>query len=90
MSADKAKLSGPSAAGALDCYQDRCENTPFASVGGLEARHAMRAPDYIEDYDAEEYLEGYRAQADEMFGQDWRTCSFEWAPALVIQRGSDR
>jgi len=70
--------------GALDCYQDRCENCAFASVGGLEKRGELKAPDYVNECDAKDYLEGYVAAAEEMFGEDWRTCEFEWKAALTI------
>ena len=71
-----------------DAYQDRCENAPFASVGGLELRGCMRAPSYVARVDQEEYLRGYRAAAREMYGDDWQTCAFGWKPALVV--GGDR
>lgn len=70
--------------GAADCYQDRCENAPFGSVGGLERRANLHAPRWAMGHEAE-YLEGYEAQAKEMFGEDWRTCEFAWnGPVLVI------
>ena len=62
--------------GMTDCYQDRCENIPFASVGGLEKRGEMQAPDYVSEEDREEYLLGYRQMARELFGEDWQTCAF--------------
>ena len=68
----------------LDAYQDRCENVPFASVGGLDRRGSMFAPKYIDPIDREEYLRGYRAAAREMFGDDWESCVFGWAPAITI------
>lgn len=70
--------------GALDCYQDRCENVPFASVGGLEKRAAMTAPDYVTPDERNEYLNGYRLQARNLYGDDWQTCPFGWTPALSI------
>ncbi len=73
------------ARGASNCYQDRCENCPFSSVGGLERRSNMRAPEYVAAADAEDYLRGYRAQALDMYGADWATCSFSWSPAITIE-----
>jgi hypothetical protein len=70
--------------GRIDCVQDRCENCPFASVGGLEQRSSMSAPKYIAPGDAAEYLRGYRAGALLVFGADWETCEFGWGPALTI------
>jgi hypothetical protein len=67
-----------------DCVQDAYENSPFASIGGLDKRAAPVAPSYIAESEREEYVRGYIAQAREMYGEDWRTCSFAWAPALTI------
>lgn len=50
--------------GANDCYQDRCEGVPFASVGGNP--DAMNAPRYILLQDAAEYVRGYHAQGVEL------------------------
>lgn len=68
----------------MDCVQDRCENAPFGSVGGLDKRAAMTAPDYIAEKDREEYLRGYRDQAKDLYGEEWQTCAFGWRPALTI------
>lgn len=68
--------------GWTNCVQDRCENCPFASIGGLEHRNNPKVPDYAKDRD--EWLAGYLAAAEAMYGPDWRTCSFGWAPALTI------
>lgn len=70
--------------GRMDCYQDRCENVPFASVGGTEAREAPRAPNHIPAERADAYLQGYTAEAAALFGSDWRTCSFAWRPAFEV------
>jgi len=70
--------------GKTDAYQDRCENVPFSSVGGLEKRGAMEAPKYIDGWCHEFYLKGYVAMCREMFGEDWQTCEFSWKPALTI------
>lgn len=74
--------------GRSDCGQDACENCPFASIGGLERRSAMEAPGYIPAEVASEYLAGYAEQAQAMYGDDWRTCSFGWGPAITIQARS--
>jgi hypothetical protein len=74
----------PRERGGTDCYQDRCENIPFASVGGLEARTAMRRPKWITEEDEAEYLAGYREMAESLYGADWQTCSFGWTPALEL------
>jgi hypothetical protein len=68
----------------VDCIQDGCENSPFACVGGIEKRSAMVAPKWIAKADREAYLEGYRRSAHRQYGEDWETCTFGWAPALVI------
>lgn len=70
--------------GVIDAVQDRCENCPFASVGGLEKRSAMVTPKYISKGDEKEYLRGYRHGARRMFGDDWETCEFGWRPAITI------
>ena len=70
--------------GRNDAYQDRCENCHFSSVGGLESRSNMQVPSYISEEQAEEYLEGYRAECLDLFGEDWETCEFIWKPALII------
>jgi hypothetical protein len=67
-----------------DCIQDGFENAPFACVGGLEARGALRQPKWISDEDWPEYRRGYEEQAQQSYGDDWRTCAFGWRPALVI------
>jgi hypothetical protein len=68
-----------------DCVQDGFENCPFASVGGIESRRSMRAPEYISDRWAKsEYLRGYAFQASRSYGPDWQKCDFGWSPALVV------
>lgn len=67
-----------------DAYQDSCENAPFNCVGGLEKRKAMVAPKWITPAERERYLDGYREGARRLYGDDWDTCSFGWAPALTI------
>lgn len=70
--------------GQVDCAQDRYENCPFASVGGLEARARLVAPSYISKDQAGRYLEGYAKAALEMYGEDWQTCKFTWRHVLTI------
>lgn len=70
--------------GRLDCAQDRCENVPFGSVGGLDCRQDMRLPQYVQLAEAEQYLAGYRSAAEEIFGRDWATREFSWKPALTV------
>lgn len=73
--------------GRSNCSQDRYENAPFASIGGLNRREAMEAPEYIRKHGekyVEEYLAGYRAQAKDLFGDDWETCEFGWSKAITI------
>lgn len=67
------------------CYQDQCEGVPFASVGGLEHRQSMTAPDYIKPEDHDEYLRGYRDMARELYGDDFETCNFTWTHVLTIE-----
>ena len=79
---------GPSAEvfkrGSLDFVQDYYENCPFASIGGLDKRDALKAPEYIVPEHADEYLAGYVAAARDILGADWQTCAFGWAPAPTI------
>jgi hypothetical protein len=70
--------------GMTDCYQDRCENCPMASIGGLDARAKPSAPKYITPSEHADYLDGYAHQAQAMYGDDWRTCVFGWQRALQI------
>lgn len=70
--------------GESDCTQDYYENSPFACVGGLGARTNMRKPDWLPEHDWEEYRDGYQTAAHQLFGPEWRTCSFGWRPALTI------
>lgn len=74
--------------GVNDCYQDHCENCPFGSVGGLDSRSAMKTPEWISDqFDVDlivEYLDGYRAEARRLYGEDWETCKFSWHKAMEI------
>ena len=72
-----------------DAQQDYFQNAPFASVGGLAKRAEMVAPQWIAEPERAEYLRGYRDQCRQMFGDDWQTCSFGWAPALTINEPPD-
>lgn len=70
--------------GRSDCVQDRCENCPFASIGGIAARECPSAPSYIDPTERDEYLRGYAEAASRIYGADWRTCAFSWTPAIVV------
>lgn len=70
--------------GYMDALQDRCENCPFASVGGLDRRTDMAVPGYVPQAQHTEYLRGYRAYCDEQYGQGWETARWVWTPALPI------
>ena len=73
--------------GSNDCVQDRIENCPFASTGGLDKRHDMIAPEYITKHGEEyttEYLRGYQDTAKGMFGDDWKTCKFGWSHVMTL------
>jgi len=70
--------------GRVDCMQDSFENCPFASVGGLDKRAAIKAPEYIEESEQPEYVRGYTEAARQIYGEGWQTCAFGWAPALTI------
>lgn len=72
--------------GMADAAQDRCENVPFASVGGLDRRAALVAPDYITPEERPAYIRGYELNALAMYGADWRTCAFGWSPAVEINK----
>ena len=71
--------------GQMECIQDRCENIPFAGLGGLENRMTPKAPDYIPAEDVDDFIAGYKAAALEMYGDDWQTCEFSWQHALTIE-----
>ena len=76
--------------GMQDCAQDDCENCAFASIGGPDARATPVAPKYVSPTERQEYLDGYVHAAREMYGVDWKTCSFGWAPALTVgAQGAD-
>ena len=60
----------PTGRGATDCTQDHSEGVPFASVGGVDARNAMRLPPYVTVEEGSAYLNGYRLQAYRLYG-DW-------------------
>lgn len=70
--------------GAQNCVLDVCENVPFASIGGLDKRAKPEAPAYVPEADRADYLRGYEAAAVEAIGEDWRTCTFRWRPAMRI------
>lgn len=70
--------------GMTDCIQDRCENTPFGSAGGLDARPDLKAPDWITPSEQEKWLAGYKHAAADLYGEDWATCAFGWSPAITI------
>ena len=58
----------PTGRGITDCSQDHCENVPFASIGGFDARNAMKAPPYVTAEERTAYLNGYRLQARNLYG----------------------
>jgi hypothetical protein len=62
---------------AEDCVGDFFAEKPFASVGGLFCRGAMKSPSRVPSEVSEDYLAGYRAAARTIFGDDWETCCFE-------------
>jgi hypothetical protein len=76
--------------GRTDCYLDKMENVPFASVGGLGRRSDMTVPEYVDPPEAGEYLRGYRDAAASLYGADWETCEFGWRRAMVIDKEGDR
>jgi hypothetical protein len=73
--------------GRHDCIQDGYENCPFASVGGLDGRATLSAPDYVAKCDHDSYLRGYADAAEQAYGKDWRTCGFGWRPAFAVTPG---
>lgn len=70
--------------GRMDAYQDRCENTPFLSIGGKLSRTSPKRPEWVSENDWPEYITGYKYCCEEMFGSNWETCHFHWKPALTI------
>jgi len=70
-----------------DCIQDGCENCPFASIGGLEARANFQRPNrlYVKTEEQwQDWLQGYADCARYSYGKDWMTCEFGWGKALTI------
>jgi hypothetical protein len=70
--------------GVFDAALDRCENVPFASIGGLDNRSNFMKPRWIKDSEIEEYFSGYKSQCIKMYGDDWETCSFSWKYIAII------
>ena len=71
--------------GMSDCLQDDCENVPFASIGGVDARLEPNVPAYSNPIlHHERYLLGYQTQARALYGPEWRTCGFGWVRALNL------
>lgn len=70
--------------GVSEAIQDRCENCPFASIGGLNARAAPKVPAYIPAEHTRAWLSGYLDAARDIYGDDWQTCSFGWRPAMTL------
>lgn len=52
--------------GAMDCYQDDCEGCPRASIGGDRAK--PKHPTYVAEADVADYLAGYEAQCEDVYG----------------------
>lgn len=75
--------------GYVDCYQDRCENVPFASIGGMDNRHTPRAPEYVPEHEREEYMRGYIECCENLWGPDWRDAKFSWKPVLELTSGRE-
>jgi hypothetical protein len=82
-------MNTPFEHGRSNCYQDRCENVPFASIGGLEARSDPKPPAWIDEVEWPEYLRGYISCAVDLYGEDWKTCSFTWQMAMTIEKKDD-
>lgn len=72
------------AAGKMDCIQDRCENCPFASIGGLEQRLSPEYPRWVPVRERYTWLNGYLDAALSLYGDDWQTCEFSWRMVLTI------
>lgn len=74
--------------GSTNALQDACENCPFNGIGGLDARTDPKLPAYVTAENAAEWMRGYVRACCAMYGDDWRTCAFGWAPALTIGSAS--
>jgi len=70
--------------GVQDAVQDNCENAHFGSVGGREVRPDLQRPHWVPEPEWPEYKAGYVHACEEMYGEDWATCTFSWVPALTI------
>jgi len=54
------------------------------SHGGRRPRlDCLVAPTWAAGHE-QAYLEAYQEAALQMYGPDWRTCSFGWSPALTL------
>lgn len=71
--------------GSWNCELDFCENSAFCSVGGVDARQTgWVRPSWVSEENFAEYVKGYEDAARRMFGENWRTVPFGWAPAITI------
>jgi hypothetical protein len=75
----------PFSKGMADFFHDIMENSPFASVGGLDKRQEFIRPTWIINEEWPEYKRGYETQAEEEYGKEWKTCCFKWIPAIAIK-----
>ena len=76
--------------GGMGAVLDRCENVPFAAVGGLDNRLNMTAPaSRVKPEDADEFIRGYRDACEDIWGPGWETAAFGWHPTLILTPGPD-
>jgi len=80
--------------GRLNCILDDTENAPFSSTGGLKHRDTPTLPKWLykDEYTGEyraEFMRGYVARATEMYGDDWKTCTFSWSCVMEINPKED-
>lgn len=71
--------------GQEDCTQDAYENAPFVCIGGIRERQNPKAPQWICQRHEADYVRGYTARAEEMYGPDWQTVEFSWTPSIEIK-----
>jgi len=61
---------------------DRCENVPFAGIGGQAGPY--HAPEYIEADERDAYITFYKRLAAAEYGADWAVQQWGWTPALKL------
>lgn len=56
--------------------EDHHEREPFSSVGGSDARPLLEPPRWITPRERFDFIRGYKAGAQDLYGNEWETCTF--------------